>query len=262
MNPFLDDLPDNIDELTIPLIAHRIGSRGLDLLREEAMSDPASWPDEWKIYERKEYPRFDATRLSLSSQDVPTSRRSTRHFTGQELSLKELSHVLEAVRIWRGENHSARESPSAGGLFPVECYALLKGELAEGRVGYYDAEEHEIVLTLQGRSDVFDDPTNTIGTSVVVGAAAFIVLTSVMYRTMRKYGARGYRYALMEAGAVAQEIDRRARSIGLGTCWLGGFDDEGLAELIGCRAGVDMEIPLLVLAVGRTPSGDGAAARP
>lgn len=252
MNPYLADLPDDLDELSIPLLAHRAGDRTLDVLRKEAAEDSSGWPDEWKSYERKDYPRFNSRRVALEQPTRDTSRRSVREFSGDEVSIYEASHILSGARIFNGPLGPTRECPSAGRLFPVECYVLMKSGPLAGHVGYYDAEAHEFVRTLAVASDLFEDPARILGTSVITGASAFVVLTSVMYRSMRKYGARGYRYALFEAGALGQEIDRGARDLGLGTCWLGGFDDEIVADLIGVRPAIDMEIPMLLMAIGRT----------
>ena len=250
MNPYLYDLPDPTDELDMPLMAHRAGDRSLDDLMREAVSDKRDWPEEWRTYERKSYPRFDGRRVRLETTSSEPSRRSTRTFSGQSVTLGAVADVLGGARMWPAGDGPRRECPSAGGLFPIECYLFMKDGPAAGYVGYYDAESHEIVKTLRLSGDVFEDPTAALGTSTVRGASAFVVLTGVMYRTMRKYGARGYRYALLEAGALAHEIDRRAREIGLATCWLGGFDDALLAELLGCRPGLDMELPLIVIALG------------
>jgi SagB-type dehydrogenase family enzyme len=70
-------------------------------------------------------------------------------------------------------------------------------------------------------------------------------------RTSRKYGDRGYRYLLLEAGHVAQNVVLTANALGLATCCGGGFLDDELAGLL--LADIEHEVPVYAIAVG-TPA--------
>lgn len=84
-------------------------------------------------------------------------------------------------------------------------------------------------------------------------ASLVVVLTSALYRSCLKYAGRGYRYALIEVGAVAQSIDLCCRAEGLGVCWLGGFADRAVAELLDVSWELELEAPILCLAIGPPP---------
>jgi SagB-type dehydrogenase family enzyme len=60
-----------------------------------------------------------------------------------------------------------------------------------------------------------------------------LFLTAVFERTMSRYGPRGYRYVLLEAGHVAQNLCLVATELELGTLCLGGFRDAAINELLG-----------------------------
>ena len=60
-----------------------------------------------------------------------------------------------------------------------------------------------------------------------------IVLAAVFTRSQKKYGPRGYRYTLLEAGHAGQNICLRAAELGLSTLCMGGFVDSALNALIG-----------------------------
>jgi SagB-type dehydrogenase family enzyme len=60
-----------------------------------------------------------------------------------------------------------------------------------------------------------------------------IVLSANFGRTLKKYGARGYRYVLLEAGHVAQNICLTAAELGLGSLCVGGYRDRGLNHALG-----------------------------
>ena len=72
-------------------------------------------------------------------------------------------------------------------------------------------------------------------------AACVLVLTAVVSRSLGKYGDRGYRYLMFEAGHVAQNTNLAAVDQGLGACNLGGFFDDELAALL--TLDIDLEIP-------------------
>ena len=67
---------------------------------------------------------------------------------------------------------------------------------------------------------------------VIESAAAVILITAVFQRTTFKYGERGYRFALIEAGHVAQNIDLIAGALRLPAANLGGFFDREVEALL------------------------------
>jgi SagB-type dehydrogenase family enzyme len=80
-------------------------------------------------------------------------------------------------------------------------------------------------------------------------AALVVAFTAVLERTKRKYGERGYRYALIEAGHVAQNLCLAAGALGLACMTVCGFFDDKLNDLFGLD-GVD-ETSLYVAYLGR-----------
>ena len=68
---------------------------------------------------------------------------------------------------------------------------------------------------------------------VVTKACFAIVMSSVMQRVKFKYGERGYRFALLEAGHIAQNILLAATSEELGAVPIGGFFDDRLNDILG-----------------------------
>ena len=62
---------------------------------------------------------------------------------------------------------------------------------------------------------------------------------------VERYGPRGMRYVLIEAGHYGQELLHRCHEAGLGSCPLGAFDDEGLSA----RMGGDV-VPVYAIAIG------------
>jgi SagB-type dehydrogenase family enzyme len=58
-------------------------------------------------------------------------------------------------------------------------------------------------------------------------------MTAMFWRSRFKYGARAYRFALMEAGHVGQNLLLAAAALGLGAVPLGGFYDREVDAFLG-----------------------------
>jgi SagB-type dehydrogenase family enzyme len=80
-------------------------------------------------------------------------------------------------------------------------------------------------------------------------AAMVFVLTGIALKSRLKYGERGYRFMLLEAGHIAQNLLLTANALGLGALPIGGFVDDELDRLLDVD-GVE-ETSLYLVAVGR-----------
>lgn len=70
---------------------------------------------------------------------------------------------------------------------------------------------------------------------------AVFLITSLCERSVVKYGYRGYRFAMMEAGMIPLMLNLAATGIGLGALHWGGFLDDrvnGLLDLDGVSESV------------------------
>ena len=66
----------------------------------------------------------------------------------------------------------------------------------------------------------------------VAQASVVFILTAQFSRTQSKYGERGYRYILLEAGHMAQNMYLVAADQGVKCCALGGTKDELIEKLL------------------------------
>lgn len=187
--------------------------------------------------------------------DTLRARRSHRGgFPRAGLRLDHLGALLDLAVGATGEAPGAegphlRAFPSAGGLYPLEVYvAALGGAPLEGGIHHYDAARHALarVAPCPGREDlarmIFADE------EAWEHAAAAIVLTGVFDRTQAKYGERGYRFVLLEAGHAAQNLLLVAQSLGLPAIPIGGFCEDTLGEAMGLPGA--KESPLYVVLLG------------
>ena len=177
-------------------------------------------------------------------------RRTHRAFASRPLSVSEVAQLLWAAQ---GINSSAgyRTAPSAGALYPLELH-LVSGEVEGLPTGSYryDPRRHALVAGIGA-----DLRQAVAGAALhqdwIAQASALVVISAVDVRTTKKYGRRGIRYVLMEAGHASQNLLLQAVALGLAGATVGAFDDEQLQQLLDLPAG---ERPLVILAVGHPRS--------
>jgi SagB-type dehydrogenase family enzyme len=92
-----------------------------------------------------------------------------------------------------------------------------------------------------------------MGQPVACDAGLVMMIAADVPRLVTKYGDRGYRYILFEAGHVAQNLNLTASALGLGSCNLGGFFDQELGGLLALDDETD--IALYGVAIGVPESG-------
>jgi SagB-type dehydrogenase family enzyme len=170
------------------------------------------------------------------------TRRSCREFARREMPLGHLSALLSAgygaIAPARFNGQTAflrRTVPSAGGLFPLELYAFTQRvQSLDDGLYHYDVVSHS--LQQLHRGNLFPTLEPMFYTYPFMRDANLVVaMAAVFLRTQKKYGPRGYRYTLMEAGHVAQNVSLRAVELGLATLCMGGFLDSLLNELLGLQ---------------------------
>jgi SagB-type dehydrogenase family enzyme len=68
--------------------------------------------------------------------------------------------------------------------------------------------------------------------NIAYEASLIIFITAIFERSTLKYSDRGYRFVLLEAGHIAQNINLVINGMGLGCINLGGFFDRQVDELL------------------------------
>ena len=100
----------------------------------------------------------------------------------------------------------------------------------------YDPEKHTVTRTKKGdlRQKVSEA---SLDQEEILKAPATVIICAVYERTMGKYGERGIRYVHMEVGSAGENIYLQAESLGLGTVFIGAFEDEEVKRVVGNRRG-------------------------
>ncbi len=214
------------------------------------------------LWEDLPYAGADAVRLpGLAVPPVPLAeaireRRTQTTFGTAPISLGDLSSLLTGgygatERPSAVGNRRFRTVPSAGALYPLELYVHVRAVTGLEAGLYHFGATAGLLQRVRPLADgelarAFVQP-DVIGT-----AAAVILITAVFQRTTFKYGERGYRFALIEAGHVAQNIDLIACALRLPAANLGGFFDRELEQLLDID-GVEQSL-VYAVGIGSSPS--------
>lgn len=182
---------------------------------------------------------------SLSLEEAIRQRRTIRNFAKRALSLEQVSQLLWAsYGITKGFR---RTVPSAGALYPMDIYPIVGAvDGIEKGVYHYIPEKHEVLLILEG--DIRDEIAKASLYQMWMADASVLFLITAEYRRITiKYGERGVRYAVMEAGHIAQNLFLQSESLGLGAGIVGAFHDEKIIKLTGIPVA---HHPVLIMPVG------------
>jgi SagB-type dehydrogenase family enzyme len=225
------------DSISLPLLYHVNSEPWLNF---GAYSDPAAEVQFKQITEPGKSLALPRPEQKTSLAELLTKRRSCRRFVSQEMALDQLAALLldaygglEVIASPNGLPNLARPVPSAGGLYSLELYLVLDNiaDISDG-LYHYNVLHHRLEPMMpKEHSSEFHDCL--LAPNFLEHANVALIITSVFDRCLRKYGPRGYRYVLLEAGHVAQNLCLSAAQQGLGSLCVGGFRDATLNRFLG-----------------------------
>jgi SagB-type dehydrogenase family enzyme len=199
--------------------------------------------------------------LTCPLDQAIVARRSVREMASCRLRLEQVATLLHYSygmlrdNVFTSVPARTRAVPSAGALYPLEIYvhgANVAG--LEPGIFHYSPKDH--CLHVLSAEDLTRQVANSTLYPQYVGPAAMVIfITALFERTTWKYGERGYRYALVEAGHVAQNLALVASAMGLAAFSLGGYYDREIDHLIDVD-GVTQSTVCMVC-VGAAPTAGG-----
>lgn len=149
----------------------------------------------------------------MEVKDAIIGRRSIRRFLDRPIEEEKIESLIEAVR-W---------APSAGNLQARFFYFVMEKGLRE-RIAELSLRQ------------------------AFIAAAPVVVVACADHKRIRPYGERGYAlYAIQDVAASIENLMLQAHEEGLGSVWVGAFDEEAIA------ASLDMPEylrPLAIIPVG------------
>ncbi len=161
----------------------------------------------------------------MNFEELVKTRRSIRKFLSKEVSDELIMKLLEAAR-W---------APSGGNCQPWHFF-VIKSKATLGQISekVYKGEW-------------------------ITQAPVIIVVCAKPSQSALRYGKRGGElYCIQDTAAAIQNILLCAKSIGLGTCWIGAFNETICSEVLGL--GDDLR-PVAMIPVGYPVNGASTGSR-
>jgi nitroreductase len=146
--------------------------------------------------------------------EIIKSRRSVRYFTDKKIDDLTVSSLIEAARL----------APSAGNLQPLE------------------------IIIVRDEQVKFDLSMAAFGQEFISLCSIVFVMCANIQRTSARYAERGESlYTIQDIAAATQNILLLAHSLGLGSCWVGAFDEEKVKSICNLPAHIR---PMVMIALG------------
>jgi SagB-type dehydrogenase family enzyme len=177
--------------------------------------------------------RMPASKISLD--EALLGRESARGFGSAPIDLADLAAVLRCAQSVTRDNVDTafprpfRTAPSGGALYPLELYVWARrvDGLPAG-LYHYDPRDHN--LDVLGAVDL---ESAFVQQDLAKAAAAAILVSAIFFRSVFKYGERGYRFVLLEAGHVVQNALLAAAGRDLAAVPIGGYLDREIDRAAG-----------------------------
>lgn len=175
---------------------------------------------------------------------VLASRRSVRHYGAKPMTMNALSQLLWSAHgtTSRAGQRELRNAPSAGACYPIETYVVVNSvKTLEPGLYRYHPEDHALTLIRAG--DVGSEVAKAaLGQTMCRQASVTFLWSAVLPRTTGRYGERGRRYVLLDAGHVGQNTYLAAASLGCGCCAIGAFDDDAMNRVVGVDGKIETTV--------------------
>jgi SagB-type dehydrogenase family enzyme len=180
----------------------------------------------------------------MSLEAALSARRSVRELRSDALALADVAQLLWAAQ---GKNRpdGRRTIPSARAANALDVFLVVgtvEG-LAAG-VYRYRSATHDLVPVQAG--DLRTALVGSPGRPSWAASAPLLVAFAVSTERAQRYGPQGDRWGPMEVGFAAQSVYLQAAALGLGTTFMGLYNDSVLTRVLGPD-----ERPMGVMPVGR-----------
>lgn len=189
-------------------------------------------------------------------QDLETTilkRRSTRRFSGAELTLAELRALLDfTYQPQHYVNQGLDGDPDYFDRNLLQTFIAVSGIEGLDEGCYYYAPHSQELRQIRFKNFRRELHYLCLGQDLGRDAAAVLFHTADLKTAIAHYGDRVYRYLHLDAGHLGQRLNLAATRLGLGVSGIGGFFDDQVNEVLGIP--VD-EAVIYITTLGRPARG-------
>jgi SagB-type dehydrogenase family enzyme len=188
--------------------------------------------------------------LPLSGlEDAILKRRSTRSYTGGELTLDELNALLDFT--YHPQHYTEQHldpNPDYFDLSLIETFVAVSSVRGLEEGCYYYAPRAQELRQIRFKNFRTELHYLCLGQELGRDAGAVIFHTADLQMAVQKYGDRVYRYLHLDAGHLGQRLNLAAIRLDLGVSGIAGFFDDRVNEVLGIP---EDEAVLYITTLGR-----------
>jgi SagB-type dehydrogenase family enzyme len=175
---------------------------------------------------------------SISLESALSQRETKREYLGSPLALENLSKLLFSAQGMRGSGNKLL-APSAQEQYPLSTFIVVN-RVADIDAGLYQYRnsDHSLLEIEKGyfsealeKSAIGKQPWVSNAAGVIVLAANITSINQHFYE-QPPLNQRGERYAYIEVGAVAQNIQLQGTALDIGMVLVGGFDNDKVRTIL------------------------------
>jgi SagB-type dehydrogenase family enzyme len=176
-------------------------------------------------------------------------RRSTRRYSGADLTLANLQQVLNFT--YHPEHYVDQGldgQPDYFDLSLIETFVVVSGVSALESGCYYYAPQAQELRQIRFKQFRQELHYLCLGQALGRDAGAVIFHTADLKQAVSRYGDRVYRYLHLDAGHLGQRLNLVAVRLGLGVSGIAGFFDDQVNQVLGIP---DDEAVLYITTLGQ-----------
>ena len=188
--------------------------------------------------------------LPLSGlEDTILKRRSTRAYTGEKLTLNELTAILDfTYHPQHYVDQHLDPNPDYFDLNLIETFIAVSGVEGLEEGCYYYAPKAQELRQIRFKNFRTELHYLCLGQELGRDAGAVIFHTADLQMAVQKHGDRVYRYLHLDAGHLGQRLNLAAIRLDLGVSGIAGFFDDRVNEVLGIP---EDEAVLYITTLGR-----------
>ena len=188
-------------------------------------------------------PQEDGESHGTDYAGVVQGRRSRRNFVRKPVPVRSFMRLLSLVGSTPGSGH--RQEPG----LPFVTTGFLVGRVEDFHQGFYRLSDEGKSFGLLKSGSFVEKMAGVCLDQLWLANAGLLFLFMCNLKTLdNTYGARGYRYAMLEAGILGQRLYLGSTALGLGCCGIGAYYDNEARELLSL---IEDSYLLYLVAVGR-----------
>ncbi len=147
-------------------------------------------------------------------------------------TIMRLTYCITAESKFSRGIYYYRSAASAGALYPVEIYVMIKNaEGSDDGVYHYNLMNHSLTTLREG--DFSEYVGSTVSPQSKMEPIVSFILSSIFFRSSWKYRDRAYRYHLLDTGHVMENLILALNSLSMPFNIFYDFDDAKINKLIG-----------------------------